>query len=351
MKSDPRAFLASIALATLAAVPVLAQEEAKHSIRLGLKAGDVLEYRTQVLRTTKVESPEAAESQLDRTVWETWEVKEAADGAIKIQITTKRISEKVTGEAAYEFESEGADLEKRIKDEPEIAPIAGLVGRSYTVTVSPEGEVRSVEGLDEYLAKVKEALADLSGDSAKAVRDVLEKSFTTDAFRQALAPTFAYLTATPQAKGGTWTGTVRRDVSGVGTIVEELPFTLADVDATGKASVTYTAKATFEAAAEKPDAFKDVTFEVSEVQGSGSFDLDTKNGWTAGAKSELSWKVRMTLKTEPVLAVDQTVKETTTVVLEKGTHKEETPVDGEKKDEEKPADGEKKEEEKKEGDG
>ncbi len=324
------------------------EEKPQAELQLALQKGDELVYVTSTQRTTKVDSPEAASSQLTRQVNETWTVEEAKDGKFTIRIRADRIRDTSTGDSPFEFDSAGKsaeELAKLAKENAEVAPLAGLIGKSYVVHVTATGEIEKIDELDKYFEGVRTALEAGEGDAAKEVAKVLGEAMKPENFKEQLRPVFAFLRSEKTAAGATWTAALTRKVPGAGTIKEEVKFALSEIDAAGMAKGTSETTATFEEAADRPKLFKDIGFEVADVTGKGTFSIDTKSGWIDQTKTDLSWKVRITLSGDPALRIEQSVTETTTTKLETKTRKPAEEKKEEKKEEEK------KEEEKKEGGG
>ena len=309
---------------SLAALPLVAQEEGEaappvHSIRLALEKGDVLEYLSTLTRTTRLVRPGSGEETLVRTVRETWTVEEVAGDAVTLRMETTAVQERVGGESR--FDSNGMDEEAiaaAIEENPELAAMAGLVGRSFRVTVSTDGTVRSVEGLDEYFGLVRESFEHLEGESAADLRSILERELTEEAYRTHLQPLFDGPRSEPAEVGAEWFTTRRRSMVGAGEVVEEIRTTLDSVDEEGLLTLETRSEATFEEAADRPDFFAGTGFELADGQGSGTIVLDTVRGWITRRTVKRGWTVHLTLAGDEIVRIEQSVRETLEVELVEG---------------------------------
>ena len=312
----------------LFASPLMAQEEggeeppvekSKVDLSLHLKAGDELGYRTNTIRTTRVEGADPAETRLERGLWDKWTVETAEDGRYRIRVETTRVSEKVMGEETVEFDSAGMDAEAlaRVSEEtPQVAPLAGLIGKSYTMTVTAGGKVENVEGLEDYFSSIRESLEGAEDPGSREVARILGEQAKPENFKENLSPLFSFLKGQEVEVGSEWEVARTHAVPGAGLLREEAKYTLGSPDAQGLVEATYDSVVSFEESADREKVFQDMAFELTGAQGTGSVVLDVVSGWIQSSFNRLNWTVVVSLQADPVLRSEQAVEQTTQVNLE-----------------------------------
>jgi hypothetical protein len=125
-------------------------------LRLRLEAGRSYAFRTEVNASQKIEGRAGGQARSEMTMDYTWDVQEVdAEGNATIKVT----------QDAVRMESHGPGGEQVVYDSTSasgeeaggIAAVFGaLVGRSYTVKVSPTGDVLAVSGIGKAMAGMAE---------------------------------------------------------------------------------------------------------------------------------------------------------------------------------------------------
>ena len=139
--------LLALALVTLAPE----RQEEKRSLQWKFKEGVTLRYRTYQKITIKVDKRPMVSEQ---TITYRMQIKGVDPrGAATIEMTYESMSVKATGLMEYEFDS---DKDEDPPDELGGKALTVLLGKSFTMVMSPSGRVKDVRGLDKILTSVIE---------------------------------------------------------------------------------------------------------------------------------------------------------------------------------------------------
>jgi hypothetical protein len=209
-------------------------------LRYQWKQGDIVTYRT-VVRTTSSSTggprgPQAFEQTLSQTVKLTVAAVNV-DGTATLRQSIEAVSMDVTtpaGKIAYDSTKPVGDAaDPRVQSMGKT--IGGMVGEAISVTITPTGAVRRIDGA----ARIAEKLIDnlprdpMSGGLAQNIKAML----SDDALRSTLEQSFARMPDQPVSVGDTWTSEQAVGADATGKVVGTSTFTLKAVEGTGDAAV------------------------------------------------------------------------------------------------------------------
>lgn len=214
---------------------------AQTSLQYRWTQGDVLLYRTVLKTTTNVTGGPAGA--VEQTLTQTQTVKllvaaVAPDGSATLRQTIEAVSIEIggpMGKMAYDStRPPPADDE-----DPRSATLAktfgAMVGEAITVTIAPNGAVRSIAGTARIVDKLMKGLP--MDPFAAGLAQNIKAMLSDDALRTSLEQSFARTPERPVKPGDTWTSEQTLGVDVIGRITGTSTFTLAAIEGTGDAAV------------------------------------------------------------------------------------------------------------------
>lgn len=227
---------------------------------------DLLYEMVQISRTSMGGMGEVVQTQTMRLRQEVLDVE--ADGAARLRTTYEGIA--VSADGPMGRMSYDSDTDEAPQD-PSLAPLAAMAGRSIEVTLAPDGTVRDLEGMAELMA---EAVAGMPPE----MQAVFQESFGEENLTEMMQQAFQTFPTEPVEPGEGWETTTTTSV-GFGTMTSTLRHTLREVtERDGVPVAVVEVEGTlgaFEADPENPMAG------MIESRGGaveGSFLLDLENG-------------------------------------------------------------------------
>lgn len=204
------------------------------------KQGDVVTYRTVVKTTSNSTGGPRGPQAFEQTLSQTVKLTVAAvnvDGTATLRQSVEAVSMEVTaptGKIAYDSTKPvGDDADPRVQSMAKT--IGGMVGEAISVTMSPTGVVRRIDGTARIVQKLIDNLPrdPMSGGLAQNIKAML----SDDALRSSLEQSFSRLPEQPVSVGDTWTSEQAVGADVTGKIVGKSTFTLKAIEGTGDAAV------------------------------------------------------------------------------------------------------------------
>lgn len=196
-------------------------DESGVELKINFGKGDKYLYTTQV--NQKINS---FGTQMDQTMLMEMVYSYVGDDGAnkKLDITYDHVMISTTspmGQSRYDSKEAG-------KKEPEYSFMDNLIGKSFHITVAPNGDILRVDGL-------KELVASLSGSADESVRQTLESQFSDTAVKLMMQNSFDMYPGKKVKVGESWGKKSVMNFSGMNVNVENT-YTLKSVT-NGKASV------------------------------------------------------------------------------------------------------------------
>jgi hypothetical protein len=279
---DPARPAAPVLLALLLAAVAPASIVAAQEVTLGwrFQPGDVHRYvQTQ---STRMESPmgEITSTQTTRIRHEV--VRVARDGAADLRVTQEALRVVQDGPMGrQEFDSE-AGVEP---DDPGMRFLSMLTGRSFEMTLAPDGEVRRVAGMDALVNDIMAPIMEQSPEMAEQIRDMLENMFDEERWRALMQQGIQTVPTGRVAPGAEWSWEFELDLA-FGTSRANYAYRLEDVVARDGRRVARIGMSgsigDIEIAADNPMA---ALMEVSAGAVTGTMEFDVDRGVLLRASS------------------------------------------------------------------
>ena len=229
-----------LALAVALAASV-SQASAQTPLLYRWTQGDVLLYRTVLKTTSNVSGGPAGTVEQTLTQTQTVKLIVAAvgpDGSATLRQTIESVAMDITGpmgKMAYDSTkpppADDAD--------PRTATLAktfgAIVGEAISVTITPNGVVKSIAGTAKIIEKL---MKDLPMDPlAAGLAQNIKAMLSDEALRTSLEQSFSRMPDQPVKPGDTWTSEQTLGVDVLGRIIGTSTFTLKAIEGTGDAAV------------------------------------------------------------------------------------------------------------------
>jgi hypothetical protein len=219
------------------AAPAYAQDV---TLRYRWTKGESVTYRMTIRTNSAIGGmPGAGDMTLEQTITQVLRVTTedvAADGVTTLRQTFESVRMEMNGPMGrMVYDSSAPDRAPNPMAEMMGKVMGALVGESIIVVMTPEGEVRKLEGASRILEKVmKGRLAD---PESAAVAQGLKAMLSDDALKNAMAQSFSRLPAGPVKPGDTWTGQLAMGAEIIGRVAGTSTFTLKAIEGPADAPV------------------------------------------------------------------------------------------------------------------
>jgi len=217
--------------------PALAQAV---TLRYQWKQGGVLTYRTVVRTTTNSSGGPGGTETFEQTLTQTLKLTVAAvdvDGTATLRQSIEAVTIDVTtpaGKLSYDSARPvGADADPRVQAMAKT--LGAMVGEAISVTISPTGAVRRIDGAARVADKLIGNLPrdPMSGGLAQNIKRML----SDDVLRSSLEQSFSRLPDQPVKPGDTWKAEQSVGPDATGKVIGTSTFTLKALEGSGDAAV------------------------------------------------------------------------------------------------------------------
>ena len=270
MLKRPASLLPILALLVCSSVPPLYAQSV--TLRYNWKQGDMLTYKSTVKTTSTMTGGPAGQATFEQTMGQTLKVTVAAVGADGTATLRQEIvgvtleMSSPAGKVAYDSAKPPAS-----NADPTVLAMSktmgAMVGEVISVTMAPNGAVRSIAGTQKIIDKL---MADLPRDPmAGGLAQNIKAMLGEDALRSSLEQSFSRLPDNPVKPGDTWTAEQSIGADAIGKIVGTSTFTLKAVEGAGDAGVARVAVALALRQQDVPAAGGSVSLRLSKGSGQG----------------------------------------------------------------------------------
>jgi hypothetical protein len=129
------------------------------------------------------------------------EIKNFDNNIYTVLFTYKRTSMKIAN-TAMNIEYDSAKSQNA--NNPITAPMAALVGQSFTMKMTPKGKVLEVTGMDELIDTITETLPKIPGQTNEQIQGQLKKTFGNDAMKKMMEMAFKVYPENPVKINDSW---------------------------------------------------------------------------------------------------------------------------------------------------
>ena len=211
------------------------------TLRYKWTQGEVITYRSVVHSTNSAvggpRGPETFEQTLTQTIKLTVAAVSPADGSATLRHSVEAVSIDVTtpaGKISYDSTRPvETDADPRVVAMSKT--VGGMVGEAISVTISPSGAVRRIDGAARIAQKLIDGLPrdPMSGGLAQNIKGML----SDDALRAAVEQSFSRLPEQPVNIGDTWTAEQGVGADATGKLLGKSTFTLKALEGAGDAQM------------------------------------------------------------------------------------------------------------------
>jgi hypothetical protein len=203
--------------------------------------GDVLLYRTVLKTTTNVTGGPAGAVEQTLTQTQTVKLIVAAvgpDGSATLRQTIEAVAMEIggpMGKMAYDSTKPPPANDEDPRSATLAKTFGAMVGEAISVTIAPNGAVRSILGTAKIVDKLMKGLPmdPLAAGLAQNIKAML----SDDALRTSLEQSFSRMPDQPVKPGDTWTAEQTLGVDVIGKITGTSTFTLKAIEGTGDNAV------------------------------------------------------------------------------------------------------------------
>ena len=211
-------------------------------MRYSWPVGASLTYDNRAEVLTEAESRRETASSVI-TTFATQELEVAGErrgsGELEVTTTVVRVDGDLGAAGRIRFDSENAADRRRAREDL-IAPFAFVLDKTYTLRLSPVGEVQRIEGYAELLDEMLRGLRD------RNVRETMRATMDPEVFRGNLEQQWHVVPDGEVEVGDSWTVRRSQDLKGVGRLTLQMRYTLdrvLDIDGERVALISATGDA------------------------------------------------------------------------------------------------------------
>lgn len=180
----------------LLAAALLVSAQDKAELRWKFEKGRELTYK-QTQKQTMEFAGTAMEQENSQT--QVWTVKDVApDGTATIETKCVAVAAKASGAMEFDYDS---DKDKEVPENPQVAMMAKMVGKSFTLKMTPAGKIVEMKGFD---ALMEDLLKDL-GDDAGPMKEMLKQMLSDETMKSSMQQLAPMLPEKAVGPGDKWT--------------------------------------------------------------------------------------------------------------------------------------------------
>lgn len=275
-------FAAALLLLPLLAPPLRAQDAVKVRLEWKWTKDAVQRYESLTENNTEFAGGEMAQKMVFGLTQKVTAID--AEGTATVQATYDRVKVEMDipmmGKTDYD-----SDRDKEAPADPIGKIMAGMVGKSITMTIESRGHIKKVEGVK---AMVDAIVKNLDEESGAMMGERFAKQFTDDSMKQQMQQGFALLPKVEVGVGDTWVEAGEFPMAMMGKMTYKTKFTLKELrDGGGEAVIGLETTFAMEKGEEKPGAEEPAIppFELTEGTSKGEIVWSIAKGSLVSSKS------------------------------------------------------------------
>lgn len=165
---------------------------------------------------------------------------------------------------------------------------AKMKGLTLTLHVSPHGEVKKLQGYDEFVKKLSEGKAD--------AEKVLRSLFTEEGMQETYGEIFAFLPRKGVEKAAKWKRSATDPVPPFGSFKSKFDYVYTGMEDSLHA-IEYTIGTTYQKPTDQPDLFRVVKGTLSGEEGKGKYLFDAAAGRLVRGEKSMVVRGQVTIET------------------------------------------------------
>lgn len=256
------------------------------SIRWVFEEGTELIYRTTVSTTTEMPGGQGMMIQ-EIVTTQTWNVLDvAANGDATVRITTDRVQMDMDGPMGNMSIDSDSDQEQT---NPQLRVATAQAGTSYTLVISSDGQIKDVQGIEEMLVRMREAL---SPDVAAMFDQTMGQFFTPESMKGVFQNSFGSFPAEPIDPTDTWEFTFSLSLPMLGGMTTTTTSTLDRIEDRGSRVAIISSTGVMQIAGEADGPLAGM-LQIDKAVMTGNTEFDVDRGRLL--KSSVSMTMEMTM--------------------------------------------------------
>lgn len=275
--------LSMLVAAALGAQPAAAQ---KVTLRWKYQAGSEMVYRVKNHQDVFVSVGGAMSS--DQTQTMRWKVTDVApNGDATVSMTTERLQIESQGMGQnVKYDSDSGEA----PTDPQAKMAAAMASVGYTMVISPDGSVKSIQGLDQVREKM---LAALPPEQVAMAQSMGGELFSEETLTRMAQQNVQLFPDAPVGPGDTWERSFTVSVPVLGSMTTNTTYTLGGTEQQdGRTIATISTSGTMSMGGDSTSAMP-MTVNLGDTKLDGSIDFDTDRGVTVS--STMSTNMQMTV--------------------------------------------------------
>ena len=261
------------------ALSAVAPERQEEKVLLQWKFQEGMKHRYRMTQKVTMDFDGTLMVQEQSFTYEMWVKGVDEKGTATVEMKYESMAVKATGLAEYEYDSE---KDEDPPDELGGAAVTGLLGKSFTMKMTPSGRVVEVQGLDKLLGKLLEG----EEGATPMLRQMLSDKSMKSMLQQMSPP----LPEKKVGKGDRWKDTFAIDFARVGKMEFTLDSTLGGVK-DGKAKIDQDVKIKLKPAEGDDEDPSQGGVEIMEMKGRAGTIFSIKRGLFLSSESTIKMKL------------------------------------------------------------
>lgn len=270
----------TFAIALVLGVSAATAARAQTVLQYRWKQGEAIVYRTTLKTDSTMSGLAGGDVTLSQTMTQRIKLLAAAiapDGTATLHQTIEAVRvemDTMMGKVAYD--SEHANTGGDEASQALARVFGGMVGTTLTVTLSPNGAIGRIDGVQKVYDKIAQ---DLPRDrSAAQMAQTLKSVLSEESIRAALEQSFPRLPPQAVKTGDTWTGQIALGSDATGRISGTQTMTLKRLDGGDAGVATIAVALALKQESSPPVGPSGVTMKLGDSKGEGEIEFDVGAG-------------------------------------------------------------------------